>query len=78
MQLENLGLLGVHCVFDLDRFVDVVPYQQKTHLKLQIDDYVSTSIGLIVQIGAEEAHSVRVTTQASAGETGLVSLRRSG
>jgi len=32
-----------------DFMVDTVPYEQKTHLKLQIDKYVATSIGLIIQ-----------------------------
>jgi hypothetical protein len=32
-----------------DYMVDVQPHQQKIHLKLQIDKYVATSIGLIIQ-----------------------------
>jgi len=32
-----------------DFMVDVEPHQQKVHLKLQVDKYVVTSIGLIIQ-----------------------------
>jgi 2-polyprenyl-3-methyl-5-hydroxy-6-metoxy-1,4-benzoquinol methylase len=32
-----------------DYMVDVQPHEQKVHLKLQIDEYVATSIGLIIQ-----------------------------
>jgi hypothetical protein len=32
-----------------DYLVDVMPHEQKIHLKLQVDKYVVTSIGLIIQ-----------------------------
>jgi hypothetical protein len=32
-----------------DHFVDTPPYEQKIHLKLQIAEYVATSIGLIIK-----------------------------
>lgn len=32
-----------------DGFVDIPPYKHETHLKLQIDEYVVTSIGLIIR-----------------------------
>jgi len=32
-----------------DHYIDVPPYKSQPHLKLQIDRYVSTSIGLIIQ-----------------------------
>jgi hypothetical protein len=32
-----------------DFMVDTAPYESKTHLRLQIDKYVSTSIGLVIQ-----------------------------
>lgn len=32
-----------------DYMVDVLPHQQNVHLKIQIDNYVATSIGLIIQ-----------------------------
>lgn len=34
---------------DLDKHVDMPPYAQDHHLKLQLDKYVTTSIGLVVQ-----------------------------
>ena len=34
-----------------DKFVDVPPYQGDPHLKLQLQKYVITSIGLIIQKG---------------------------
>jgi hypothetical protein len=33
----------------LDRYVDVAPYRAEPHLKLALDGYATTSIGLIVQ-----------------------------
>jgi 2-polyprenyl-3-methyl-5-hydroxy-6-metoxy-1,4-benzoquinol methylase len=33
----------------LDQIIDLPPYEQLIHLKLQIDQYVVTSVGLIVQ-----------------------------
>lgn len=33
----------------LDQIIDVPPYKQLTHLKLQIENYVVTSVGLIIQ-----------------------------
>lgn len=32
-----------------DKYVDLPPYEQKIHLKLQIDQYVLTSFGLIIR-----------------------------
>lgn len=32
-----------------DYMIDYIPHQQKVHLKLQLDEYVVTSIGLIIQ-----------------------------
>jgi hypothetical protein len=32
-----------------DKYVDLPPYEQKVHLKLQIDKYVLTSFGLVVR-----------------------------
>ncbi|MGH9195499.1 MAG: SAM-dependent methyltransferase [Acidimicrobiia bacterium] len=40
---------------EADQYVDLEPFTNKnpyTHLKLKIDDYVSTSIGLIVEVGS--------------------------
>ena len=37
---------------DLDKHVDMPPYAQDHHLKLQLDKYVTTSIGLVVQKAA--------------------------
>lgn len=34
---------------ELDRYVDLPPYQQDPHVKMLLDGYVSTSIGLLVQ-----------------------------
>ena len=34
---------------DLDKHVDMPPYAQDNHLKLQLSKYVTTSIGLVVQ-----------------------------
>jgi SAM-dependent methyltransferase len=34
-----------------DYLVDIEPHQQKVHVKLQVDKYVVTSIGLIIQKG---------------------------
>jgi hypothetical protein len=35
----------------VDRFVDLPPYRSETHLRLRMDRYVFTSIGLIVERG---------------------------
>jgi hypothetical protein len=35
----------------LDRYIDVAPYRSEPHLKLALDGYAATSIGLIVQRG---------------------------
>lgn len=37
---------------DLDRHIDLPPYMQDNHLKLQLDRYITTSIGLAVQKAA--------------------------
>ena len=33
----------------LDRYVDLPPYKQEPHLRLQLMNYVATSLGLIVR-----------------------------
>jgi hypothetical protein len=42
-----------------DEFVDLPPYKQETHLKLQIAQYVVTSIGLIIQKRVEKSSRYR-------------------
>lgn len=37
---------------ELDRHVDLPPYRQEPHLRLQLADYVTTSVGLVVRRGA--------------------------
>lgn len=53
-QLRNEGHFVEELDYSLgglpeDYMVDVYPHQQKVHLKIQIDKYVVTSIGLIIQ-----------------------------
>jgi hypothetical protein len=53
-ELRNEGHFVEEVDFSLgglpeDFMVDVEPHQQKIHLKLQVDKYVVTSIGLIIQ-----------------------------
>jgi hypothetical protein len=36
---------------ELDRHVDLPPYKQEPHLRLLLDRYVITSLGLIVRRG---------------------------
>jgi (2Fe-2S) ferredoxin len=53
-ELRNEGHFVEEVAFSLgglpeDYMVDVHPHTQKIHLKLQIDKYVATSIGLIIQ-----------------------------
>ena len=53
---------------ELDRYVDVPPYQSSPHLKLKIGRFTSTSFGLIIQHGAH--------VHASMPQAGLVSRLR--
>lgn len=57
--INDLGVKGhkVEAIFNsgsspLDKFFDVPPYSDYTHLKLMIDKYVTTSIGLIITRGS--------------------------
>jgi 2-polyprenyl-3-methyl-5-hydroxy-6-metoxy-1,4-benzoquinol methylase len=36
---------------DVDRYIDVAPYREEPHLKMALEGYATTSIGLIVQRG---------------------------
>lgn len=54
--VERLHTMGHHIEVDFtegtktaDRFIDLPPYHQQIHLRLQLLSYVSTSIGLIIQ-----------------------------
>jgi len=56
-ELRNAGHFVEEVDFSLgglpeDFMVDTEPHQQKIHLKLQVDKYVVTSIGLIIQKGS--------------------------
>lgn len=53
-ELKNLGHFVEEADFSIggmpeDYMVDVIPHEQKIHLKLQIDRFVVTSIGIIIQ-----------------------------
>jgi hypothetical protein len=39
----------------LDRYYDVPPYKSDVHLKLQLGEFVATSLGLLIRNGAEPA-----------------------
>lgn len=43
---------------EIDRFVDVPPYTHNPHLKLQLGEYTTTSIGLIIRKCSEEKWQV--------------------
>jgi len=52
--LRNKGyLIDINLYFDnqdeLDRHIDAPPYSDDTHIRLDLENYVSTSIGLIIQ-----------------------------
>ncbi len=36
---------------DVDRYIDVAPYREEPHLKMALEGYATTSIGLIIQRG---------------------------
>ena len=33
---------------EVDQFIDIAPYSHNPHLKLQMEEYVITSIGLVI------------------------------
>ncbi|MFO0927039.1 MAG: methyltransferase domain-containing protein [Gemmataceae bacterium] len=58
---RRLSLRGHHIDLDLTRgeqpadlHVDMPPYKQRPHLRLQLEGYTTTSVGLIIQKGATD------------------------
>lgn len=51
---------------EADRFIDEPPYAHGPHLRLRFGDYVTTSIGLIIE--KTEPHAVRGWSGGDAGK----------